>query len=134
MAEAKKTATKSRGKKRKREIPNTGKVYISATFNNTLITITDPEGNTICWGSCGTAGFKGTRKATSFAASTAARKIAERALGLGVQSVAVFVKGPGSGRNAAVKSLRGAGLGITSITDTTPIPHNGCRPRNRRRV
>lgn len=128
------TKTKVRGRKKRRIIPSSGKAYISATFNNTLVTITDPEGNTICWGSCGTAGFKGTRKATSFAASTAARKIAEKALGLGVQSVAVFVKGPGSGRNAAVKSLRAAGLGITSITDTTPIPHNGCRPRNRRRV
>lgn len=133
MAEVGKTK-KAKSKKSKKVIPSAGRAYISSTFNNTIITITDPEGNTVCWGSCGSAGFKGARKSTSFSAATAAQKVAEKALGLGVRSVAVFVKGPGVGRNTAIKSLRVAGLEITSITDVTPIPHNGCRPRNRRRV
>lgn len=121
-------------KKIKKEISARGKVYISAGFNNTIITITDPSGETICWSSAGAAGFKGTRKSTPFAASRAAVQVAERALKLGVKEVAVLVKGPGSGRDAAIKSLKNAGLGVRSITDVTPIPHNGCRPRKRRRV
>jgi len=128
MAQAKKR------KKSKKEIPTRGRAYISAGFNNTIITITDPDGQTICWGSAGTAGFKGTKKSTPFAASTAASQVAEKALKLGVKEVAVLVKGPGSGRDAAIKSLKNAGLEIRSITDITPIPHNGCRPRKRRRV
>ncbi len=128
MAQAKKK------KKIKKDIPARGKAYVSAGFNNTMITITDPEGKTICWGSAGTAGFKGTRKSTPFAASKAASQVAEKALKLGVKEVAVLVKGPGSGRDAAIKSLKNTGLGVRSITDITPIPHNGCRPRKRRRV
>jgi len=121
-------------KKIKREIPARAKACISASFNNTIITITDCEGNTICWGSAGTAGFKGTRKSTPFAASKAAEQVAQKAIKLGVREVGVLVKGPGSGRDAAIKSLKNAGLEIRSITDVTPIPHDGCRPRKRRRV
>ena len=121
-------------KKTKKEIPAKANAYVSAGFNNTLITIADLEGKAICWGSAGTAGFKGTKKSTPFAASKAAAQVAEKALKLGVKEVAVLVKGPGSGRDAAIKSLKNTGLGVRSITDITPIPHNGCRPRKRRRV
>ena len=121
-------------KKIKKEISARARAYVSAGFNNTLITITDLEGEVICCSSAGAVGFKGTRKSTPFAASKAASKVAEEALKLGVKEVAVLVKGPGSGRDAAIKSLKGAGLGVRSITDVTPIPHNGCRPRKRRRV
>ena len=121
-------------KKAKKEIPARANAYVSAGFNNTIITIADPQGGAICWGSAGTVGFKGTRKSTPFAASKAASQAAEKALKLGVKEVAVMVKGPGSGRDAAIKSLKNAGLGVRSITDITPIPHNGCRPRKRRRV
>lgn len=118
----------------KKVISARGTAYISAGFNNTLITLTDLEGKTVCCGSSGMAGFKGTRKSTPFAASKAAEQVAEKALKLGVKEVAVLVKGPGSGRDAAIKSLKNAGLDVRSITDVTPIPHNGCRPRKRRRV
>lgn len=121
-------------KKTKKEIPSTGRAYVSAGFNNTLITITDLRGQIICSGSGGAAGFKGTKKSTPFAAGAAAARVAEQAKKLGVKETAVFVKGPGAGRDAAVKSLKNAGLEISSITDVTPIPHNGCRPRKRRRV
>lgn len=121
-------------KKVKKEIPARAKAHISASFNNTLITITDDQGNVICSGSTGTAGFSGTKKSTSFAASRAAYQVAEKALNLGVREVGVLVKGPGSGRDAAIKSLKSAGLDVRSITDVTPLPHNGCRPRKRRRV
>jgi len=121
-------------KKIKKEIPAKAKAYVSAGFNNTIITISDLEGKTICCGSAGAAGFKGTKKSTPFAASKAAEQVAEKALKLGVKEVAVLVKGPGSGRDAAIKSLKNTGLGVSSITDITPIPHDGCRPRKRRRV
>jgi len=98
------------------------------------VTITDPEGNTILCGSCGTSGFKGARKSTPFAATTAAMSVGKKAVVLGIRTVSVFIKGPGSGRSSAVKALKAAGLGISSITDVTPIPHNGCRPKKRRRV
>lgn len=127
--------SKKKGKKKtKKEIPTKAKAYVSAGFNNTIITISDLEGKTICCGSAGTAGFKGTKKSTPFAASKAAAQVAEKALKLGVKEVAVLVKGPGSGRDAAIKSLKNTGLGVHSITDITPIPHDGCRPRKRRRV
>ena len=124
----------AREQKNKREIPSKAKAYVSAGFNNTLITITDLEGKTVCCGSAGTAGFKGTKKSTPFAASKAAAQVAEKALKLGVKEVVVLVKGPGSGRDAAIKSLKNTGLGVRSITDITPIPHNGCRPPKKRRV
>jgi len=121
-------------KKVKKEIPVRAKAYVSAGFNNTLITIAAPDGGAICGGSSGAAGFKGTKKSTPFAASKAAEQVAEKALKLGVKEVAVLVKGPGSGRDAAIKALKNTGLGVISITDITPIPHDGCRPRKRRRV
>ena len=109
-------------------------VYIKATFNNTLITITDPDGDAICRDSGGTGGFKGSRKSTPFAAQRAAEKCARAAMHHGVREVEIKVKGPGSGRESAISALQQAGLRISSIEDVTPIPHNGCRPRKRRRV
>ena len=111
-----------------------GKAYIQATFNNTLITITDNSGNAIAWGSAGISGFKGARKGTPFAAQLAATATARKAIEQGMKQVAVFVKGPGSGRETAIRSLQSAGLEITSIKDVTPILHNGCRPPKQRRV
>ena len=129
MAERK---TKTRRRERK-SVPK-GRVYIQATFNNTLVTLTDPNGNVIASGSAGGAGFKGSRKSTPYAAGLAAERAAKRAMEHGMRQVDVFVKGPGSGREAAIRSLESAGLSIQSIRDVTPIPHNGCRPRKRRRV
>ena len=120
-------------KKEKKAIPR-GRAYIQSTFNNTLITLTDPTGNVISWGSSGTAGFKGSRKGTPYAAQLAAEQAARKAVEHGMKQVEVFVKGPGSGREAAIRALQAAGLSITGIRDVTPIPHNGCRPRKRRRV
>ncbi len=111
-----------------------GIVHIKSTFNNTIVTITDHSGNTIAWSNAGVAGFKGSRKSTPFAAQLAGRDAAEKAMEHGVRNVAVYVKGPGSGREAAIRALHAAGLNITSIKDVTPIPHNGCRPPKRRRV
>ena len=111
-----------------------GRVYVTATFNNTLVTLTDTSGNTLTWGTSGAAGFKGARKATPFAAISAMEKVAQKAKDLGMSSVEVYIKGPGSGRDAAIKGLRGAGINITMIADVTPIPHNGPRPKKRRRV
>ncbi len=125
---------RARGRKRERKSIPSGKAYIHSTFNNTIVTLTDPEGNVIAWGSSGTAGFKGSRKGTPYAAQLAARDAAKRAMESGLRQVEVYVKGPGSGREAAIRSLQGSGLYITSITDVTPIPHNGCRPPKRRRV
>lgn len=113
---------------------SSGRVYVTATFNNTLITLTDASGNTLAWGTSGTAGFKGARRATPFAAISAMEKLAQTAKGLGMSSVEVYIKGPGSGRDATIKALRGAGINITMIADVTPIPHNGPRPKKRRRV
>ena len=111
-----------------------GRAYIQSTFNNTVVTLTDPEGNVIAWGSSGTAGFKGSRKGTPYAAQMAARDAARKAMVHGLRQVAVYIKGPGSGREAAIRSLQSSGLYITGIVDVTPIPHNGCRPPKRRRV
>lgn len=111
-----------------------GHAHIQSTFNNTIVTITDPRGNVIAWGSAGASGFKGSRKSTPYAAQMTAESAARRAMEHGMRSVDVFVKGPGSGREAAIRSLQATGLMITSIVDVTPIPHNGCRPPKRRRV
>ena len=111
-----------------------GQAHIKSTFNNTIVSITDPSGNVIAWQSAGTVGFKGSRKSTPFAAQMAAEQCAKKAQEHGMRKVAVFVKGPGSGRETAIRSLRATGLEIASIQDCTPIPHNGCRPRKRRRV
>ena len=127
---------KKRAKTRRRERKSisAGRAYIQATFNNTIVTLTDPEGNVIAWGSSGTAGFKGSRKGTPYAAQLAARDAARKAMEHGLRQVEVYIKGPGSGREAAIRSLQGSGLYITGIRDVTPIPHNGCRPPKRRRM
>ena len=123
----------ARKKKEKRSIPR-GVAHIQSTFNNTIITITDPEGNVVAWSSAGTQGFKGSRKSTPFAAQMAGEDAARKAMEQGMRSVEVLIKGPGAGREAALRSLQSAGFQITLIKDVTPIPHNGCRPPKRRRV
>lgn len=125
---------KKRTKKKDKKVDPNGVAHIKATFNNTVVTITDRDGNTISWASAGKVGFKGSRKSTPFAAQTAAETSAKEAIALGVKRVEILVKGPGVGREAAVRSLQAAGLDITAIRDVTPIPHNGCRPPKRRRV
>jgi small subunit ribosomal protein S11 len=125
---------KKRTKKGKRRVDALGVAHIHATFNNTMIALTDPTGAVISWGSAGRAGFKGSKKSTPFAAQVAADSAAREALDMGLKKVEVWVKGPGSGREASIRSLAAAGLEITSIRDVTPIPHNGCRPPKRRRV
>ena len=131
MAERKR-APKTRRRERK-NVPS-GHAHIQATFNNTIVTITDPSGGTVAWGSAGLAGFKGSRKSTPYAAALSADGAARRAMEHGMRQVEVFVKGPGAGREQAIRSLQAAGLEVTAITDVTPIPHNGCRPPKRRRV
>jgi small subunit ribosomal protein S11 len=131
MAEKRKP---TRVKRRERKSIPKGRAYIQSTFNNTIITLTDLSGNTIAWGSSGTVGFKGSRKGTPYAAQMAAEQTARRGMEHGLRQVEVYVKGPGSGREAAIRSLQSAGLVVTGIRDVTPIPHNGCRPPKRRRV
>ena len=133
MAQAK-PKTKSKAKKKVRRDIGFGIAYIQSTFNNTIITITDQQGNAVCWTSAGTAGFKGARKGTPFAAQLAAKEASNRARDFGVRYVDVRIKGPGAGRESAIRALQSAGMEIRSIKDVTPIPHNGCRVRRRRRV
>ncbi|MCL8206536.1 MAG: 30S ribosomal protein S11 [Actinomycetia bacterium] len=121
-------------KRRDRRHIDRGIAHIRSTFNNTIVTISDPQGNTLAWSSAGQAGFKGSRKSTPFAAQMAAENAARQAMEYGVREVEVFVKGPGAGREAAIRSLQAAGLEVSLIKDVTPIPHNGCRPPKRRRV
>jgi small subunit ribosomal protein S11 len=128
VAEVKKT------KKRDRKVGSNGVAHVQASFNNTIVTITDMDGNVITWASAGKVGFKGSRKSTPFAAQVAAEATAREALNSGMKRVEVWVKGPGAGREAAIRSLQAAGLEISAIKDVTPIPHNGCRPPKRRRV
>ena len=125
---------RTRVRRRERKSVPAGRAYIQSTFNNTIVTLTDPQGNVIAWGSSGTAGFKGSRKGTPYAAQLAAHDAARKAMEHGLRQIEVYVKGPGSGREAAIRSLQSSGLYITSIRDVTPIPHNGCRPPKRRRV
>jgi len=132
MADKKKG--RGRGKRREKKSVPEGKAYIHSSFNNVIVTLTDRAGNVIAWGSSGTAGFKGSRKGTPYAAQLAAEGAARRARDHGLRQVDVFVRGPGSGREAAIRTLQIAGLHVTSIRDVTPIPHNGCRPPKRRRV
>jgi len=121
--------------KRQPKIVEKGRVYISSTFNNTIVTITDEKGNTLGWGTSGSVGFKGTRKSTPFAATSAVDQVAKRIISnYGLRSVEVFIKGPGAGRDAALRALKSAGLSISMIADVTPIPHNGVRPKKKRRV
>ena len=127
-------ARNPRTRRRQRKNVPVGRAYIQATFNNTVITLTDPQGNTIAWGSAGTAGFEGSRKSTAFAAQRAADAAARKGLEQGLRQVEAFVRGHGAGREAAIRTLQAAGMRVTSIRDVTPIPHNGCRPPKRRRV
>jgi len=120
-------------KKEKKNIP-VGVAHIQASFNNTIVTITDPNGNVVCWASAGNQGFKGSRKSTPFAAQLASESAAKKAMDNGMKNIEVRVNGPGSGRESAIRALQSAGLDITAIRDVTPIPHNGCRPPKRRRV
>lgn len=126
-------AKKGTKKKEKRNIP-TGIAHIQASFNNTLVTITDMSGNAVVWGSAGGMGFKGSRKSTPFAAQRAAESVAKKAIDCGMKQVDVYVKGPGSGREGAIRALQATGLKVNLIKDVTPVPHNGCRPPKRRRV
>ncbi|MGC9504435.1 30S ribosomal protein S11 [Baaleninema sp.] len=130
---ARQSGKKSGARKQKRHVPN-GVAYIQSTFNNTIVTITDPRGEVISWASAGSSGFKGAKKGTPYAAQTAAESAARRASDQGMRQIEVMVSGPGSGRETAIRAIQGAGLEITLIRDITPIPHNGCRPPKRRRV
>lgn len=132
MAQAK-SSSSSRKKKTKKNVP-TGVAHIYATFNNTVVSITDPNGNVVSWSSSGCNGFKGSRKSTPFAAQVAAEQAAIKAKEVGMRTVSVMVKGPGAGRESALRAIASVGLNVTSIKDVTPIPHNGCRPRKSRRV
>jgi small subunit ribosomal protein S11 len=129
-----KTAPAKKKGKREKRVMTYGHVHVKSTFNNTIVTVTDSNGDVVAWASAGTVGFKGTRKSTPFAAQVAADNVAQRAKEMGMQRVDVFVKGPGSGRETAIRALQAAGLEVGSIKDVTPIPHNGCRPPKRRRV
>jgi small subunit ribosomal protein S11 len=127
-------AKKIRTKKREKKNISSGVVHIQSTFNNTIVTITDPAGNVVAWSSAGVQGFKGSRKSTPFAAQLAAEDAVKKAMEHGMRNVEVYVKGPGAGRESALRSLQAAGLNVSVIKDVTPIPHNGCRPPKRRRV
>jgi small subunit ribosomal protein S11 len=133
VAKQAKAAAAPKAKKARRNV-TVGIAYITATFNNTTVTITDTKGDTLCWASAGTSGFKGSRKSTPFAGQMAAQQAAEKARKYGMKDIEVRVKGPGSGRESAITALEAAGLKIKSIEDVTPLPHNGCRPRKKRRV
>jgi small subunit ribosomal protein S11 len=130
MPKKKRTGVRRRERKQIAE----GKAYIQSTFNNTIVTLTDSKGNVVAWGSSGTAGFKGSRKGTPYAAQLAAQVAAQKAKEHGLRQVEVFVRGPGSGREAAIRAIQASGISVTGIKDVTSIPHNGCRPRKRRRV
>ncbi|MCX7944581.1 MAG: 30S ribosomal protein S11 [Deltaproteobacteria bacterium] len=123
-----------RQKKKVKKIINTGLVHIQATFNNTIVTVSDVNGNVVAWSSAGSMGFKGSKRSTPFAAQVAAEDAAKKALDMGMKSVGVLIKGPGAGRESAIRAIQAAGLKITMIKDITPVPHNGCRPPKRRRV
>jgi small subunit ribosomal protein S11 len=135
MPKPKRTAATTRGRRRKvRKSIAVGNAYIKTSFNNTLVTLTDKEGNVIAWASAGSAGFKGSRKSTPYAAQVTAERAARAAMEHGLQKVDCYVKGPGSGRETAIRSLQATGLDVSTVKDVTPTPHNGCRPKKRRRV
>ena len=129
-----KKARQAKQRRRERKVVPRGQAYVQSSFNNTIVTLTDPQGNVLSWGSAGATGFKGSRKSTPYAAQVTAEGAARRAMEHGLRQVEVLVKGPGSGREAAIRALQAAGLYVLSIRDVTPIPHNGCRPPKRRRV
>ncbi|MCC7129270.1 MAG: 30S ribosomal protein S11 [Anaerolineae bacterium] len=134
MAQSVRTARRKGGAKKVKRTLSAGQVHINATFNNTIVTVTDGQGNAVAWGSAGSAGFKGSRKSTPFAARLATEQAIKAAMAMGLQEVAVFVKGPGPGRESAIRAVQSLGLKVTSISDITPVPHNGCRPPKKRRV
>ena len=134
MAQSVRTARRKGGAKKVKRTLSSGQVHINATFNNTIVTVTDGQGNTIAWGSAGSAGFKGSRKSTPFAARLAAEQAIKAAMAMGLQEVALFIKGPGPGRESAIRAVQAQGLKVTAISDVTPVPHNGCRPPKKRRV
>ena len=127
------SSSRSSPRRERRVVPQ-GQAHVQSTFNNTIITITDLQGNTLIWQSAGSSGFKGSRKSTPYAAQIAGQQVSRQAMDMGMREVDIFVRGPGPGREAAIRALAGAGLRIRSITDVTPIPHNGCRPPKKRRV
>ena len=134
MAKQARTARRATSSRKVKRQLSAGQVHVFASFNNTIVTITDMRGNTVCWGSSGTAGFKGSRKSTPFAARMATEQALKTAQQMGIQEVELFVKGPGPGREAAIRAVQALGVKITKITDETPVPHNGCRPPKKRRV
>ena len=134
MAQSVRSQRRSGGAKKTKRNLSSGQVHIFASFNNTIVTVTDMQGNTVAWGSSGSAGFKGSRKSTPFAARLAAEQAIKAAQSLGIQEVDLIVKGPGPGRENAIRAVQAAGLKVRSISDITPIPHNGCRPPKKRRV
>jgi small subunit ribosomal protein S11 len=134
MAKQARTARRTTSSRKVKRQVSTAQVHVYASFNNTIVTVTDLQGNTICWGSTGTAGFKGSRKSTPFAARVATEQTLKTAQSMGVQEVELFVKGPGPGREAAIRAIQSMGVKVRSISDITPVPHNGCRPPKRRRV
>lgn len=134
MAQSVRSTRRSSGAKKAKRTLSSGQVHIFASFNNTIVTITDPQGNTVAWGSSGSAGFKGSRKSTPFAARLAAEQAIKTAQNLGIQEVDLIVKGPGPGRENAIRAVQAAGIKVRSISDVTPVPHNGCRPPKKRRV
>jgi len=129
-----KKARAAKARRRERKVVPRGRAFVQSSFNNTIVSLSDPQGNILSWGSAGATGFKGSRKSTPYAAQVTAEGAARRAMEHGLRHVEVFVKGPGAGREAAIRSLQAAGIQVVSITDVTPIPHNGCRPPKRRRV
>jgi len=134
MAQSVRSARRKSSAKSSKRTLSSGQVHVYATFNNTIVTVTDLQGNTVAWGSAGSVGFKGSRKSTPFAARLAAEQAMKAAVSMGLQEAELFVKGPGPGRESAIRAIQGMGLKITAISDVTPVPHNGCRPPKRRRV
>ena len=134
MAQKARSSRRKGGARKTKRTLSAGQVHIFATFNNTIVTVTDKQGNTVCWGSAGSSGFKGSRKSTPFAARLAAEEAIKKAQTMGIQEVDVFIKGPGPGRESAIRAVQAQGMKVTSITDETPVPHNGCRPPKKRRV
>ncbi len=134
MPQTVRSARRSGGAKKGKRSLSSGQVHIFASFNNTIVTVTDPDGNTLCWGSAGSAGFKGSRKSTPFAARLAAEQAIKAAQAMGIQEVELYVKGPGPGRENAIRAVQAMGMKVKLISDLTPVPHNGCRPPKKRRV
>ena len=134
MAKKPQKSRRSTGARKAKRHMSSAQVHVMASFNNTIITVTDIQGNTVCWGSAGSAGFKGSRKSTPFAARLATEQVMKTAQGFGIQEVNIIIKGPGPGREASIRAVQGMGITVKSIEDVTPVPHNGCRPPKRRRV